>query len=143
MIHHQYWKGMERLPLQILDVRRFMVVHLQIVSLRLSEILAQLGASCSNKFLQHLQLPPSPNNALIQSKNKNKGTDGTGYCRMSCEHQEKAQLTKDESDSTDSDSGQAPSCQNCSLRGLKKSVSRLSCILLFRIVFLIFLFHSC
>jgi hypothetical protein len=67
LIHHQYWKGMERLPLQILDVRRFMVVHLQIVSLRLSEILAQLGASCSNKFL-HLQLPPSPNNALIQKQ---------------------------------------------------------------------------
>jgi hypothetical protein len=45
-----------------------MVVHLQIVSLRLSEILAQLGASCSNKFLHHLQLPPSPNNALIQKQ---------------------------------------------------------------------------
>ena len=53
---------------------------------------------------------------------------------MSCEHQEKAQLTKDESDSTDSDSGQAPSCRNCSLTGLKKTVSRLSCILLFLIV---------
>ena len=52
LIHHQYWKGMERLPIQILDVRRFMVVHLQIVSLRLSDFFST--SSTSSKSEQRL-----------------------------------------------------------------------------------------
>ena len=57
---------------------------------------------------------------------------------MSCARQEKAQLTKDESDSTDSDSGQAPSCPTFCIEEIRLKAQLRLILILFPIVFLIY-----